>query len=134
MEQSGEWFDFGLEKCVMEASSDFDKSPAGQPPAKKTWQQKMATRKEQEHLVKEVRAFSLHELTTICLDAIRFKLMEHVNPLVKEFAMAFEPGDIFLVCCPFLSSITLSLRLPLTISVSIPKHVSCSLLTRYVLT
>lgn len=97
MEQSREQFDYGLEECVIEASPDFDESPAGQPPAKKTRRRKMATKKEREHLVKEVRAFSLNELTTICLDATRFKLTEHVNPLVKEFAMAFEPSDIFFI-------------------------------------
>ena len=74
MEQSREQFDFGLEECVIEASPDFDESPAGQPPAKKTQRRKMATKKEQEHLVKEVHAFLLHELTTICLDATQFKL------------------------------------------------------------
>ena len=74
MERSREQFDFGLEECVIEASPDFDESPAGQSPAKKTQRQKMATKKEREHLVKEVRAFLLHELTTICLDAMRFKL------------------------------------------------------------
>ena len=73
-EQSREQFDFCLEECVIEVSPDFDESPAGQPPAKKTWQRKMATKKEQEHLVKEIRAFSLHELFTICLDTTRFKL------------------------------------------------------------
>ena len=74
MEHSREQFDFGLEECVIEASADFDESPAGQPPAKKTQQRKMATKKEREHLVKEVHAFSLHELTTICLNVTRFKL------------------------------------------------------------
>ena len=69
MEQLREQFEFGQEECMIEASSNFDESPAGQPPTKKTWQQKMVTKKEQEHLVKEVRTFSLHELTTICLDA-----------------------------------------------------------------
>ena len=56
----------------------------------------MATKKEREHLV-EVRAFSLHELTTICLDATRFKLTEHVNPSVKEFAMTFWAESAFQV-------------------------------------
>ena len=73
MEQSREQFDLGPEECMIEMSPDFDKSPAGQPPAKKTPQRKMAT-KEREHLVKEVCAFSSHKLTTICLDAMRFKL------------------------------------------------------------
>ena len=82
MEQSREQFDFGLEECVIEASPDFDESPAGQPPAKKTQRRKMAAKKEQEHLVKEAHAFLLHELITICLDATQFKLTEHVNPLV----------------------------------------------------
>ena len=113
IEQSREQLNFGLEKCIIEVSPDFDESPAGQPPAKKTWWRKMVTKKEQEHIVKEVRAFSLHELTTLCLDVTRFKLMERVNPLVKEFAMAFKLSDIYSrssqhhhACQAFDSSIT----------------------------
>ena len=36
MEKLWEQFDFGLEECVIEESPDFDKSSAGQTPAKKT--------------------------------------------------------------------------------------------------
>ena len=56
MEQPGQ-FDLGLEECAAETSPDFDESKTKmEPPTKKAQQRKVATKKEQGRLVKEVRA------------------------------------------------------------------------------
>jgi len=94
MEEQGEQFKIGLEECVVETSPDSDEFP-GEPPAKKTRRRKVATKKEQERLVKEVRAHSLCEIATSCLDKTRFKLTEHLNQSVGEFASMFEPDEVF---------------------------------------
>ena len=88
MGQSREQFEFGLKECVIEASPDFDESPAGQPPAKKTRQRKMGTKKERGHLVKEVCAFSLHELTTICFFGV-LSIPQFNNALTTAFTNDF---------------------------------------------
>jgi len=97
MEQPGQ-FDLGLEECVVETSPDFDKSKAKlEPSAKKARRRKVVTKKERECLVKEVRELRLSEVATFCLDKTRYKLTEHANPSVKEFALAFEPEEIFFI-------------------------------------
>ena len=94
MEEQGEEFEIGLEECVVETSPDLDELP-GEPPAKKTCRQKVAAKKEGEHLVKVVYAHSLPEIASSYLDKTRFKLTEHVNQSVVEFALAFEPNEVF---------------------------------------
>ena len=91
-----EQFDLGLEECVVEMSPDFDELPT-EPAPKKARRRKVATKKERESLVKQVRVLSLSEVAAFCLDVTRYKLTEHVNTSVKEFSLAFEPKDIFFV-------------------------------------
>ena len=84
------------EETVSETSPDFDEAPH-EPPAKKCRQRKALTKKERETLVKEVRHLPLSPLTTYCLDVTRSKLVSHANPAVKEFALLFEPPEIFFI-------------------------------------
>jgi len=91
-----EEFDLGLEECVVETSPDFDESP-GEPPPNKARRRKVATKKEQQRLVTEIRALSLTEISSCCLDKTRFKLTEHANQAVVEFALEFEPNEVFFV-------------------------------------
>jgi len=50
----------------------------------------VATKKEQERLVKRVCALRSSEVATFCLDKTRYKLTEHANPSVKEFSLTFD--------------------------------------------
>ena len=88
--------DIGLEETVVETSPDFDESPQ-EPPAKKARRQKSATKKERERLTKELHNLPLYPIATYCLDVTRSKLVSHDNPLVKEFALSFEPMDVLFI-------------------------------------
>ena len=85
-----EGVDIGLEEIVVETSPDFDESPH-HPPTKEVRRRKVVTKKEWEHLVKEVRNLPLTPITTYCLDVTRSKLVSHANKSLKEFALSFEP-------------------------------------------
>jgi len=92
MEQPGQ-FDLGLEEYIVETSPDFD-DLSTEPPKNKQ-RRKVATKKVQECLVKDIGALRLSELTAFCLDKTWYKVTGHTNPLVKEFSLAFESNDIF---------------------------------------
>ena len=47
--------------------------------------------------MKEVRNLLLTPIITYCLDVTHSKLVSHANNLVKEFALSFEPWDIFFI-------------------------------------
>jgi len=96
MEESLEEFGIGLEECEVEASPDFDEQPNG-PPAKKARRRKVATKKERERLVTEIRSISLTEISSSCLDKTQFKLTEHTNQLVLNFALEVKPDEVFFV-------------------------------------
>jgi len=88
--------DIGLEETVVETSLDFDESPQ-EPLAKKARRRKSATKKERKRLTKEVHNLPLYPIATYCLDITRSKLVSHDNPLVKEFALSFEPLDVLVI-------------------------------------
>ena len=76
--------------------ADFDKSLI-EPPAKKICKRKAATKKEQEHLLKEIRQLPLSEIATFCLDTTCSKLTEHIIFKVKKFSLELEPDDIYFI-------------------------------------
>ena len=80
----------------METSPDFDES-SHHPPTKKVRRRKAVTKKEREHLVKEVHNLPLTPITTYCLDVTRSKLVSHANKSVKEFTLSFEPWNVFFI-------------------------------------
>ena len=89
-------FDIRLDGEEIEASPDFDDLPA-EPPKKKIRRRKSATKKERDCLVKKIQGLSLDELTSVCLDKTRTKLIQHSNATVKEFSLSFEPSQIYFV-------------------------------------
>ena len=65
-------FDLGLEGTVIEMSLDFDESR--EEPPKTKCRQKAVTKKEREHLVKEIGRLLLTVTTSHCLDTTCTKL------------------------------------------------------------
>ena len=88
--------DIGLKETVVQILLDFDECPQG-PPVKKARRQKSAIKREWEWLTKEVRNLLLYPIATYCLDVTRSKWVSHANPLVKEFALSFEPLDVLFI-------------------------------------